>query len=869
VRFHLDARIEELIALGVEPNAARAQALEEFGDVADVQQNLRTIDERIARRRVRTEWLDGLRQDVTYAARALRGTPIVTGTIILTLARGIGVNSAMFSLIDVIFLRQPAGVVHPERVHRLYTERLFAHHKSTVFWPGFDYAHYAVAAASVGEHGKAALYSHPNRVKIARGEDAPRATMVYASASYFDVLGVRAAIGRLYSSDDDQLGNGADVAVISDAFWQRQLHGDRSALGTKIFLARHPYTIVGIAPPDFTGTDLDAVDVWVPIATLSSGSGRWWTSRNVNGFQVLIRLDDDLGVEAVDRQLTSLFRQPDVMRGASDSATVAKLGPLIAARGPGERQQEVQIATRIVGVTIVVLLIACANVVNLLLARAVRRRREIAVRLAMGISRARLIRLLLAESVLLATIAAVAAIAASAWGGKLLRTLLLPDIQWASSPLHWRVLAFTLVIAMSAGVLAGLIPALQSSDPELTSALKAGSREGSPQRSRLRSGLVVAQAALSVLLLVGATLFVKSLRNVHSLDIGYSADRLLFARLQFDDSDKGRDLRVGAALGDLAVRLRATPGVEQVALASNQPMAAISFLTYFADGATGKPTSFPTFQAVSREFFAASGTRLLQGPGFSGVPGAREVVVNETLADALWPGQSALGKCLRFEKQDAPCYSVSGVSQTAREDQLIEDPRPQYYLPINSMPVTGWPAAILVVRTTPGNAVPVVTELRRVLRGAFPGAAPTITRMSDALEGQYRPWRLGAALFTTFGVLALIVATIGIYSSVSYGVSQRVHEFGVRVALGARTSDVIGHVIGQGLRTVALGVALGVALTIVAGRLIASLLYGVSPSDPVAIALVATLLLLVSIAAALSPAWRAARVDPMTALRTD
>jgi putative ABC transport system permease protein len=869
LRFHFDARIGELIAQGMDADAARTQALEEFGDVNDTQRDLHTIDERMARRRSRTDWLDGFRQDIIYAARSLRGSPIVTGTIVLTLALGIGVNTAMFSLIDVVFLRQPAGVVHPERVHRMYSERIFANHSGPISWPGFDYAHYAAAVAALDGHGRAALYTRPDKAKIAQGDDAPLATRVFASASYFDVLGVRAALGRLYTASDDRLGDATNVAVVSDAFWHRELRGDPSVIGKAITLGKTKYSIVGVTQPDFTGVDLDAVDVWVPIATFRGGTVPWWTGFYANGFQVLVQLDPGFSADALENRLTPVFRQPQFIRGKSDSATVVKFGPVIAARGPGERQQEVQIATRILGVTIIVLLIACANVVNLLLARAVRRRREIAVRLAMGISRMRLIRLLLVESLLLSSLATVAAIFAAAWGGKLLRTMLLPDVQWASSPLSWRVLAFTLSTAVATGVFAGLIPALQSTDPDLANALKAGSREGSPQRSRLRSTLVAAQAALSVLLLVGAALFVKSLRNVRGLDLGYTTDQLVFAELQFEDSDKERNVRVAAALSELAARLRSAPGVEQVALASDQPMTDINFLTYFADGASQSNEALGTFLAVSPEFFTASGTRLLEGNGFSGVKGAREVVVNDAFVEALWPGQDAIGKCLRFEKRDAPCYAVTGVVQTARRDQLIESRKPQYYLSLNSMPTTMWTARTLVVRTAPGATIPVANEVRRTLRNSFPGGTPRITRMADALEQQYRPWRLGAMLFAIFGGLALIVATIGIYSSVSYGVSQRVHEFGVRVALGAGASDVMQHVIGQGLRTVTAGILLGVALTFAAGRLVASLLYNVSPSDPGAIIAVATLLVGVSILAAFSPAWRAARVDPMVALRAD
>jgi putative ABC transport system permease protein len=365
-------------------------------------------------------------------------------------------------------------------------------------------------------------------------------------------------------------------------------------------------------------------------------------------------------------------------------------------------------------------------------------------------------------------------------------------------------------------------------------------------------------------------LFVKSLRNVHDMDLGYSTEQLVFADLQFDDSNRRRDEQVAVVLTQLAAQLRTAPGVEQVALSASQPMWDLSFVDeIFADGFTGTKKPDPIVIAASPEFFAASGTRLLEGSGFSGVSGAREVVVNDALAAVLWPGQPALGKCIRLNKRNAPCYVVTGVAQTARQDRIIEDPRPQFYLPLGAAEISRWNGGLLVVRAAKGAVPAVVNEMRRRLQGAYPGGTPHITRMSDALEPQYRPWRLGATLFTLFGLLALVVATIGIYSSVSYGVSQRVHEFGVRVALGARTTDVMQHVIGQGLRTVTIGILLGVVLTLAAGRLVASLLFGVSPADPMAMLAVVILLLGVSVVAALSPALKAARVDPMTALRTD
>ncbi|HET7564375.1 MAG TPA: FtsX-like permease family protein, partial [Gemmatimonadaceae bacterium] len=535
--------------------------------------------------------------------------------------------------------------------------------------------------------------------------------------------------------------------------------------------------------------------------------------------------------------------------------------------------QEVQIAARLGGVALLVLLIAVANVVNLLLARAVQRRREIAVRLALGISRSRLVRLLVAESVLLAVLAGAAAILAAAWGGRVIRALLLPGVHWATTPLHWRVLAFSLVITLAVGIVAGLIPALQSTTPDLTRALKAGAREGTTQHARLRAALVMLQAALSVVLLVGAALFLDSLRNVRGLDLGYDSNHLVFADVSFETPDSMRDSRVGFDFAALADRLRAAPGVQQVALASMQPMYGFSWLTYFpeADTITHKiPDTF--FTGVSPEYFAAVGIRVLRGRTFPvGSAPSNTVVINEALAHALWPGENPIGRCMRFAKRDAPCYTIIGVVENARRSSVIEDATAQYYLPLGRVPGGKYGSQVrtIIVRADP-HAMPLVEqEIQSDIRRAFPSGWPVITRMTDQLEPQYRPWRLGATLFTLFGALAMIVAAVGIYSTISYTVNQRVHEFGVRVALGARTHDVVRHVVASALRQVGIGVAVGAALALAGGRLVASLLYGVRPSNPVIMLTVAMVLLCVAAIAALAPAWRAARVDPVIALRAE
>lgn len=825
--------------------------------------------------------LDPIRQDLDHAWRSIVRTPGFTFLVVLTLALGLGATAALFSFLDRLYLRPAKGIHDPATLRRIwinYPNSLdgvpFA--AGPMSYPRFN----AIAKAAGGAASVAAFYMD-EAMSLGRGHGAPRLRGVYASANYFTVLDVQPALGRFFVPDEDRLGHGAPVAVVSHTFWKRHLGSDSTAIGKPIMIGRDPRTVIGVTEPDFGGLDLQAADVWLPLSTLPSptwSKGPWWEAQTMHWFRAVLRVSPALSVTDFERRATQLLQTLNraETQMARDSLMTVSLGSIIEARGPGRPGQELVISTRLGGVAAIVLLIACANVINLLLARAVSRRREIAVRLALGMSRRRLVRLLSLESVLLASIAAVVAMMVGWWGGTLLRVLLIPDVEWSDSAMHWRVGAFTISVAIIAGCVAGLIPAVQASNPRLTSALKAGSREGGQQRSRLRSSLIVLQAALAVLLLAGAGLFVRSLQHVRGLDIGYDAGQLLFGEVKFDEGQSPPAPVTGAMMRHVASRLEREPSIEAVARAGIRPMWGVSFIEFYSgndsSGTFGRRA--PAVSAVSPSFFRATGIRLLRGEGFSGgdvAAGPAEVVVNEAAAAVLWPGREALGECLRFERaRESPCYRVVGVVENARLMRVIEkEVAAQFFLPLGNVPSGDWSGAVIVARTRPRGTAAASAALTSALRRAFPTAEATVTSMSESLEWEYRPWKLGASLFTAFGLLALLVALVGIYSTVSYGVSQRTHEFGVRVALGARVSDVLRHVIGSGVRAVAVGVAIGVALTIAAGRLIASLLYGVEPSDPAVLLLVSVTLVAVAALASLSPAWRAARVDPVTALKTE
>ena len=825
--------------------------------------------------------LDVLRQDFGYAWRSVRRTPGFTAMVVVTLSLGLSANLATFSVLDRIFLRPPSGVEDPASLERVWFVSSALRSSTGKPQPGFVANYPMVRTTLAASSNPSALATFVTDFSLVLRRDAKKTKVraVFASASYFPVLGVTPMLGRTYTAAEDAMGSPARVAVIGERFWERELGRDSSVLGHRLNIEYEDYVVIGVLPERFSGIDLQSADLWIPTAAipaahwLHQGRAKWWEGVNTWSFQVLRRggtpdpgFEQRASIALRAQQKEHWPRNPDTLI----SLRVAGFGESLAQPG-----RERVIGSRLIGVSAIVLIIACANVINLLLARAVRRRREIAVRLALGISRSRLVRLLATETMLLALIAGGVALIGAWWGGTILRSMLMPNVQWYESVLHWRVMLFALAVTLLAGAVAGLIPALQSSRPDLTGALKEGAREGTAHRSRLRHGLVVVQAAFSVVLLVGAALFVRSLNKVRALDLGYDVDRIAFADVSFEKGQQVPNAVVASELIGLAERLAQRPGVDAVARAGIIPMQGIGFTSFYwgpggVDSSQALKRNTPTMLPVSPEFFRAMGMRIVQGQTFDAGSGAgRQVVVNEATAALLWPGASPLGQCMRFEQRSNPCYTVVGVASNARQNRLIEEGgKPQLYLPLENMPFK-WAGTALIVHARENALDAAMSETSAALRRAFPAGQVNVTTMAAELEPEYRPWTLGATLFTASGLLALLVAIVGIYSTVSYGVTQRMHEFGVRIALGARVGDVLRLVVGEGVRVVTIGVVIGVALALAAGRLIASVLYDVEAHDPIAMLVSGGILLLVAAVAALVPAWRASRVDPVTALRAD
>ena len=593
MRFHIEMDTE---------NEGPASSPRRFGN--------RTYYREEVRRRTWIGFVDVLRQDLTYAWRTTRRAPAFTAVVVVTLALGIGVNAAAFSILDRFYLRPPAGIADPGTIRRMWIEHFRTSTGEPFKGQSISYRTFDAIANATGARANMALFATDYAMRLGPRPTDPRVAVVYASANYFDVLGVRPELGRVYSPDEDKIGSKGSVAVVSHAFWKNRLGGDSTALGKTIRIGSDAFTIVGILDAGFIGLDLRAAEVWIPLGSISPGWGgpQWWTDDNMNPFNIIRRATPALSDVEFDRRATEIVREMNRQLGArGDTLKQVWSGPVLEARGPVKQGQDMIISTRLGGVALIVLLIAGANVVNLLLSRATQRRREIAVRLALGVSRRRLVAMLTTETMFVAVLSGIAAFVVGWWGASMLRSLLMPQIRWSEPAVDGRVLLFTVGVTLVAGMVAGVIPALQASNPRLTSALKAGAREGVQHRSRLRNVLVITQAALSVVLLVGAALFVRSLHNVQGLDIGFDADRLVFGRVEFAEGEKPPRPVFLAQMRDVAARLRGRPGIEAVARAGMEPMQGFSAFNFFVgtDSAVSFGRRAPLSAIVSPSFFDA------------------------------------------------------------------------------------------------------------------------------------------------------------------------------------------------------------------------------------------------------------------------
>jgi predicted permease len=867
----LDFHFQEAVGRLTEQGRTREEALREarrrFGDVSRYRRELHRIDRGRMMREGWTMWVADRVGDARRSLRSLARQPGFTAAVVLTFALGIGANAALFGIVDRLVLEPPAHIQDPESVVTLTVERSFLGRMrttSTMAWDDFN-----DFEAARGFSGVAAYT--PQSLTLGEGQGVQRVQAMLTTAGMFPLLGVHAHAGRFYGEDDDRFGAPL-VAVLGYDLWHARYGGDSGVVGRTIHLAGTPYTVVGVAPKGFTGVRLNRVDVWLPLRPAKvaiDGGDRWFSGRGYYFLRVVARLATDVTRTQVADEATRLHRagrEESIREDGYPADARIRTEPLVNVAGP-DAPPEGRVSLWLAGVSLLVLLIACANVANLLLARGVRQWRESAVRLALGISPMRLVEQRVLDSLILALGGGAVGLAVARWGGAWLRSTLLPQVDWSALD-QTRVLWFALGVSVLAGLLAGAAPAALAARQRLVGALSAGGR-GSTLGKRLRGLLTVGQAALAAVLLVGAGLFVLSLRAARDTDLGFDADRLVDVRLEASGELSGEE---ETALYRTALeRVSALPGVVSAAVSS------VPFGWSFSwdlgaeglDSIPPNPEGGPYYHLVSADYFETMGIAVLQGRAlraddFGGPPVA---VINGRMAELLWPGRQALGRCLYVGSDDPPCTRVVGITEYAHRNGVVEEEAPQYYLPLEDG--EGGHAGVLFVRVS-GDAAAEAGVLARGLLTGLPGVRFVQARPLRALmASEFRGWRLGSTIFSLFGILALLVAAVGLYSLLAFDVAERRREIGIRLALGASGGRIRGNVLSRAMGLAFVGVALGTAMAWLLAPYASDLLFQVSPRSPEVFAVAALVLLVAAAAAGVLPARRAIRVEPTEALRTE
>jgi putative ABC transport system permease protein len=852
-------------------------------------------------------------ENARAALRGIRKTPGVSTAIVITLALGIGANAMMFGVIDRLLLSPPQHIADADRVRHLYIERTGSNGARDVTrivtYPDFEDLARVPALANAAAYSAAAP-----EWTMGAGADARRVRVQQATASLFPTLGVHPFRGRFYNTSEDVPGAALTV-VLAEEFWTRELGRDASVIGRVLQLNRGRYEVIGIAPAGFTGAELNPVDLWLPLrasAYAESGNDAGFDDRGMSWLRMVVRLKDGPGItpESVQAQLTAAHvaavRAYELERGQAylerrSHTPVDKQAPrlftasVIAARGPSPSRMS-SISLWLAAVSAIVLLIACANVANLLLARGIGMQRDMAIRVALGANRQRLISQSLTEAAVLATAGAIAALGVAWWSSRVVHAVILPGVAFTDTGMPRRLMLFIALAAAITALFAGLLPALQASRAADTraEALRA-SRGNSSSRSAVRGVLMVGQITLSVILLIGAGLFVRGLWSAMRTDVGFDHERTLtvFIERGSDVADVNasraeRRRRQTEMYREALKRVEALPGVHSAALSA----ASVPFVG--TDGFGTLELRIPGVDTIpqlagggarkywgSEDFFATLGLSVTRGRSFTPEEfrdGAEPVaMVNETFARTVWPGQDTLSKCVVFNDPDrkrddgtiepGPCRRIVGIFKDVTRVSLDEEKSLQIAFPaMRDAYIKG-----LIVRADANvDAASLTPSIRQAVSSVSSDVRFVAVRTyADRFETLLGPWRIGSTMFTAFGVLALTVAAVGLYSLLAFAVAQRRRELGIRAALGAKRRDLIALVMHQAARFLGSGLLLGVAAALAASRYMDGMLFGVKAGDVTVYAAVALTLIGCGIAAAFVPAWRATSVQPTTAMEAE
>jgi predicted permease len=847
---HLHLLTEENIRRGMSPKEARHAARREFGGLEQTKDAYRE--------RRGLPFVDTLVQDVRYGLRTLMRSPGFTAVAVLTLALGIGANTAIFSVIHAVLLRSLSFPEANRLVLIWATNTTNGELHDVASYPDFeDWKAQSKSFANV------AAFTTRGAI-LTTEKQAERVSAVQASAEFFDTLGVQPELGRAFRSDEQQPGAGR-VVLLSDLFWKRRFAHRPDVLGQTVRINEEAFTIIGVMPPGFEIPPGNSEQIYMPM--VRDGN------RNHGFLMVLGRCRRKVSISAAQAEMDLITRGLAAQFPRSDKAVGANVVPLTdALLGPARTGLLLML-----GVVTLVLLIACGNVASVMLARGASRQREMAVRAALGAGRQRLMRQLLTESVLLAFAGGTAGLLLAAWGTRLLVSLLarnfdIPRLGDTHTDL-W-VLGFTLLVSAAAGILFGILPALGAASADVNEGLRESSRSstGNLRGQRIRSSLVVMETALALILLSGAGVLLKSLLVMRGTAPGFRTDNLLAVEFSLPRIKFAKTPERLRFFTSVLNRVEGIPGVRSAALVADLPLGGGEDGLGFHIVGRPDPSPSTSFQAsfniVSAGYFQTMGIPLHAGREFTeqdsvGTPGV--VVVNDTAARRFWPGENPLGKQIILDAAQPP-LTVGGVAGDVRQRSLGVPPKPEIYLDY-LQPGPDWPWLVLVARTT---------EQPAKLAGTVKAVAASVDQdvpvlrtstMDEILSSSLAQPSVYALLLGVFASLALALAAVGLYGIVSYAVTQRIHEMGIRMVLGAARGEILRLVLRRGMSLAFAGSLIGLGVALAARRVLAGMVHDAEASDPLAISAVTLLLLAVAFLASYLPARRAARVDPMVALR--